>query len=162
MTRRSFIATAILAATLAGFIPLACMTTDTRNLYPDIATSGFLSGDCYQSVLDFPPDADLQGLVKQRENALKKAQSMKTVNWLVLERLVEYSTDRIMKSPGKITDLAKLKSALREELLPFLGYGKVEYTYFREDNAAVVVHRIVRKDLRKRLDSIEISFDEKK
>ena len=142
----------------------SCFMGNARDRYTDLSTAGFLSGDCYQSILEFPPDGDTHGLVKGRESAIKKAKSAEIINWLVLDKLVEYSIDRSLSSSGpdalkKTADLNALKAVLRERLQPFLSYGKVEYTFFREDNTAVAVHRIYRKGLQERIDGIDMAVE---
>jgi hypothetical protein len=154
-----------LLVTSAGILSLAmlpsCMLRNPSDRYSDFSMNGFLSGDCYQSVLEFHPDPDSQGLVGQRESALKKVMNKAQIGSLVADRLTDYRYDGAMKSASPeairaVTDMQAQKLALRSRVRSFLSYGRIAYTYYRDDNSVVVVYRVERNGLRERLNALEV------
>ncbi len=150
----------IAAILIALFSIHACMLNNSRERFDDFSTNGFMSDDCYQSILEFPTDRDLQGLVKQREAAMDKAKSRGAAESMVLDRLLEYTFDNAVKSASpeaiKAANMPDLKQELRQRLRSFLSRGRVVYSYYNEDNSAVIIYRIERSGLKGRLDSMEV------
>ncbi|MBN1534637.1 MAG: hypothetical protein JXA20_18330 [Spirochaetes bacterium] len=149
------------SALLSIAVLSSCMMRNSVDRYSDFTTNGFLSDECYQSVLEFHPDADSQGLVGQRESARKRVPNSSQIGSIVLDRLTDYRYDVAFKSASPeairaVADMQAQKLSLRDRVRSFLSYGRIAFTYYREDNSVVVIYRVERNALRERLNALEV------
>jgi hypothetical protein len=157
----------VLYIALCASFFVSCMTAPEVNqdkVY-DYTTNGFLDDNHYQVTAISTADPSAKGLVAQRESALIKARNTlqeKTVNSLVQYCFSRYLRENRFPSEDANPKLQKVRELLRVEMTGYLKYGHITEEYYEKDNSAWVVLRIEKKDLRKSIESVQISLPEEK
>lgn len=136
-------------------ILLLCFYSCGRNIieHSDIKSDGFITKDCFQTIIKSKPDKNLIGLVQNRESALKNVK--KIMDDTVNTKLMEYYSS-YLKIKNSNIDINKYQPRVMEELKKFKKWGYLAHQYYEEDMSAVMVFRIYKKKLKEKIESINI------
>jgi hypothetical protein len=140
----------------------SCIFQRRTDEFRDFTTKGFLNDNCYQSIVEFFPDADAKGLVKQRESSMAKVKGNAVVEHMILQDLIQYCIkNNINRSfaDKKFIDrnIVFIKNQLAGELESYVSDGDIVYKYYSAGNSVLVLHRIERRKLKDSINSINIS-----
>ena len=120
----------------------------------DLDRAGFLNDNCIQLLLKFSPAEGASGLVNSRNSAYQNYRQQLYDN--ALEQLSELYFNEKLKNEKKISSI-ELKKNLEEQLTPIIKKGHVAAEYYDEDHSLVVVYRIKRTDIKKIIESIDLT-----
>ena len=132
-------------------LALMCVSCHQRKDTPlNYWDQGFLDDNTFQLVFTVEADDSAIGLVKRRASAEKEASLQ------LQERLIDSLAEYIIKnrssflgSSGKDKPLSKQKiNLLKEELEPLAHHGKNIMQYYNENDSIVIVHRIIKNNLK--------------
>jgi len=130
---------------------------DVDRLKSDYKTEGFLDADHFQVIVVGTPDKDKRGLVQKRESALENAKNK--LSKTVIDKLSEYYLSVHLPTLGigsakEIANFDDVRVNLTHELMPFLNDGSVAFEYYNYDHSAVIVFRVIRRNLQRALASV--------
>lgn len=137
---------------MAGFIVASCH--QKRDKGENYFYEGFLKDNVFQCIITVKPDKDTQGLVKRRENALRKAKLQ------IKKKAAEALADYCLKSKyeSEVRPEEKQFQIYKETLINKLNKigskGALVMQYYNEDDSVIAVYRIKINNLKYKINAI--------
>jgi hypothetical protein len=126
----------------------------------DFKTTGFIDDHRFQIIVSSKPDSSAKGLVAQRESALLKARN--DVQTAATDALVNHRLEIYLMSKNTDPQIGREESEharpfLQTKFFPLVTRGKVLEEYYEKDNTAIIVFRIEKENLKKEIETADIS-----
>jgi hypothetical protein len=141
---------------------ISACSVQTKNIL-EINTNGFLNDNCYQAILVFDPDDNVNGLVAKRESAYLKAKKADLIN-LTLEKLT--FTCLANKLQARVADKYKrdmlldtLKNNAMIQVKGFVEGGSIAFVYYNEKNSIIIGYQLSKPGLKGRVDMLINSLE---
>jgi hypothetical protein len=126
----------------------------------DFKTTGFIDNHRFQIIISSKPDMAAKGLVAQRESALLKARNgvqQAAADALINHRLELYFLSKNVDPQVSREESKHARPFLQTKLFPYVIQGKVVEEYYEKDNTAIIVFRIEKENLKKEIETADIS-----
>jgi hypothetical protein len=155
---------------IASFIPLSFLLSAitvscslpaiSQEKSADFRTTGFLDDHRFQIIISSKPDSSAKGLVAQRESALLKARNdvqKAAADALINHRLDIYILSKNIDPLIGREETEHARTYLQSKFFPYVLQGKVLEEYYEKDNTAIIVFRIEKENLKKEIDTADLS-----
>lgn len=124
----------------------------------DFFSEGFLNQHCFQVLVTGKPGKEEASLIDSREDAFYEAKSnIKNQTRNTLKEYILKNNCKSLKNVKKIPDELLTKSQFIQKLDEIIKSGTIVQEYYKKDNSAILVFRIVQKNLKNRLNSLGCS-----
>lgn len=113
---------------------------------------------CFQVLVTGKPGKEEASLIDSREDAFYEAKSnIKNQTRNTLKEYILKNNCKSLKNVKKIPDELLTKSQFIQKLDEIIKSGTIVQEYYKKDNSAILVFRIVQKNLKNRLNSLGCS-----
>lgn len=126
----------------------SCISGELKEpMRSDYTTSGILSDDYFQAIINIPPDKEFKTMADQRENSFIKAK-----NNLIPEtekQIMAYyiSQKNININEIRQENMERLKAVFHE----YAKDGNIDQEYYLPDNSTVLVYRIHKTAIKQKI-----------